>query len=302
MSSVQYGSGFQHLIRATSFDGLVAMIKWDEKDLTVYFDDSGTHHQTKIATAAAYVSTVEQWTCFENDWNAARGAEGFDVFHAADYFGFHGEFDSDEWRDADKHDRTAKRLVSAINLRIKRGAFHGIMKSDYDAAFGSDAILLNLVGRYHYTFAVQSCLHDISKFREKYYPTARVKYVFDKMSEGKGEIVWLFDQLEKEKENAYGFIPGGYSFESKSDVTQLQAADMLAWHANVHARNRFIPNHNKPLPYMKSLMENHCVVENGIWLTPVLEKLADGLRTTEVYGRLRKAYDEEQKVRSAHGN
>ena len=62
-----------------------------------------------------------------------------------------------------------------------------------------------------------------------------MKYVFDQMgtNHGKGEIVAVMDAAitKSEREGETTGVPPltGYSFESKTSILPLQAADILAW-------------------------------------------------------------------------
>jgi len=113
MSFVSVGDG--HLVAATFFDGLLAMV-------TIYFDDSGTHAQSSVAIAAAYVGSVEQWKFFERDWKDANAAEHFGVFHMADFSAHAKPFDTKEWYDEAKRTRTLHRFSKRVILKRVRNS------------------------------------------------------------------------------------------------------------------------------------------------------------------------------------
>lgn len=274
------------------------MVEWADRDLIVYFDDSGTHTASNIAIAAAYVSTVEQWRKFEQDWKSINDREGFGVFHCSDFYGRFRPFDTKEWKDKEKWDRTLRSCIGIGTIRAKYGSVRAIAKEDYDEVFGKDEILLHIVGKFHYTFAVQACLNDIKKFRDGYFPGAKVKYVFDQMSAGKGEIIWLMERMIRDYDgvDGFGMVPfedGGYTFKNKAEVVQLQAADILAWHGHRHASNKYVFKDSRaPSPYMQ-LVFNNLKVETGIYFRDLLTTIADGVRGSERYKELEAATNSE---------
>ena len=62
-----------------------------------------------------------------------------------------------------------------------------------------------------------------------------MRYVFDRMSRGKGEIMSVMDRaiVSSERDSKMtGIKPlSGYSFDNKAEILPLQAADIYAWTA-----------------------------------------------------------------------
>ncbi len=198
--------------------------------VTVFFDDSGTHPESSIAVAACYASTVEQWLEFERNWNDTKRNAHFTAFHMVDFAAGHGEFAG--WSDTKKRN-VLSRLCGIINTRVKVGYAVAVQKRIYDAVIPDP--FRAFCGQYHYTFAVRQCATRIGEWRRKHHKSASMKYVFDRMgsNQGKGEIMTVMDiaisNSEKEAK-ATGISPlTGYSFESKTSILPLQAADILAW-------------------------------------------------------------------------
>jgi hypothetical protein len=198
--------------------------------VTIFFDDSGTHPESSIALAACYASTVEQWKEFERNWNEAKKKEGFETFHMTEFAAGHGEFTG--WSDPKKR-KVLIRLCSIINTRVRAGYAIAVPKRVYDAVIQDS--FRAFCGQYHYTFAVRHCATRIADWRRKYHKAATMKYVFDRMGtrQGKGEIMAVMDAAiaKSEREGATTGVPPltGYSFESKTSILPLQAADILAW-------------------------------------------------------------------------
>ncbi len=140
-----------------------------------------------------------------------------------------------------------KAFIDTICRNVFVGMATAVVRKDYDKFVTGR--LREKLGNYHYTFAVQSCLVFIEEWRRHSYVSEPMHYVFDLVSEGKHEIIDLFDDIAK-RETAIGFgiELDGYAFQSRRRVVQLQAADILAWEAYKYARD----NQSTSLPPRRS--------------------------------------------------
>jgi len=205
--------------------------------ISVYFDDSGTHRESSIAVAACYVSTAELWERFRADWRRIMEEEAFSCFHMADFASRSGEFSG--W-DEEKRRRVLRKLCATINIRIRSGFVGAVNKRDYDDLVSGE--FRRYCGSFHYTYAVRTCATAIGLWRRQFEGSGTLRYVFDRMgaNSGKGEIMRVMDEARKtSKREALGtgvIVLGGYSFEDKKDFLPLQAADILAWAGFQYAR------------------------------------------------------------------
>jgi hypothetical protein len=203
--------------------------------MTVYFDDSGTHHQSDIAVAACLVSDVMRWESYESEWNSVLDEAGIreSGFHMAKFVARRSPFDG--WTE-DKRDKVIKALIGTIERHVFAGMATAVVKKVYDTYVTGR--LRARLGNYHYTSAVQSCLAFVEEWRRSSVVLEPMQYVFDRMGSGKHEIIKLFDDIAKrEMAVAFGIEPNGYAFNNKRLVVQLQAADILAWEAYRYARD-----------------------------------------------------------------
>jgi len=209
--------------------------------MTIYFDDSGTHSQSPVAVAACFVAPTDQWEHFERDWKRIVDEEQIGVLHMADF-------------DRHKNPRALERLIGITRIRARTGFAAAIPKDEYDAIVLPDPKLKRIMGQFHYTFATQLCLSFVKHWKEQYASQENIRYVFDQMSQGKGEIIRIFKEFENNPTNFLGVIQAGYTFESKNDVSPLQAADLLAWHVHRHMIDCILPDtHDKKLPSTRFL-------------------------------------------------
>ncbi len=149
---------------------------------SVYFDDSGTHTESEVAVAVCYISTADRWERLIDDWEEAKRCEQFTTFGMADVLGEKGEFR--RW-DEGKRNHLIRRLISSIHCRTHIGISISVPKLAYDTVIQGK--VRGRFGKFHYTFAVRSCLAQIKLWRERHRITGPMQYVFDRMSHGKGE-------------------------------------------------------------------------------------------------------------------
>ncbi len=180
--------------------------------LTVYFDDSGTHSQSPIAIAAGWIAPFQQWKKFTREWKRVRDEEQVSVFHMADVMFNKKEFAN--WDDTRKRAVITK-LRRIIYDRVPQGFGIAIHKKDYDDVMVGE--VRKKLGGKHYTWAVATVIGMIEKWREHKGIKEPMEYIFDRMSEGKGEIDKIFRDAEKRDDalHKYGIHKGCHSLETK---------------------------------------------------------------------------------------
>jgi hypothetical protein len=209
----------------------------------LYCDDSGTHPKSDVAVAACYVSTAEQWTECKRNWNEANDREKFGVFHMADFVAKREQFAASEWSDKAKRYRTIRALINLIATRAQIGFAAVVEKSAYDDVVLKSALRHKFQDN-HYAFCIRLCTAMVNRWREQYGYGEPVQYVFDRVSQGKGEIDKMFGMFVSGGDDAmgrYGVYKDCWSFEDKAEVSQLQAADIWAWENYWNAVNHFFP-------------------------------------------------------------
>jgi hypothetical protein len=199
--------------------------------LTVHFDDSGTAPDQQIALAACYIGTAEQWGEFSRNWAEVKKDEGFKDFHMAPFVA--GEKPFDNWGEGRKK-RVLSRLCNIITTRARFGFATAIAKNDYDEIISG--YFRRHCGNFHYTFAVRQNCGKVAAWGKAHSPESTMRYVFDWMESAlsaRREIEYVMDGAmatsELNQERTGLAILSGYSFERKSSILPLQAADVLAW-------------------------------------------------------------------------
>jgi len=233
-----YVSAYEHLssmLERTRSEWLLTMYE-------LYIDDSGTHGDAPMAIAACYISTKRGWDNFVREYDNIRTTEHFDCFHMTD-FAASPEKKMEPFCDWDgtKRKRVYQRIAKTINDNKRIGLGVAFPKELFDKVVPElPEPLKTNYGKNHFAFAFKVLLTLIAIWRVKSQITLPMRYVFDRMGKGKGEIIEIWEDLDK-PENAglrqAGIEPNGYSFEDKSMFKPLQAADILAWQMNWHFRN-----------------------------------------------------------------
>ncbi|MGA8539803.1 MAG: DUF3800 domain-containing protein [Terriglobales bacterium] len=198
-------------------------------EIELYFDDSGTDGGTPVAVAACYVAQKSQWDEFVRNWDEVMAAEGFDMFHMAEFVAKpemkHEPFC--HW-DNPKKDRVYARLASIINTRVRKGFAVAVPKQPFDEYIFDE---FREYAQNHYVWAVKSLMGFIDNWRQQFSITVPMQYVFESGSLGQEQIegVWKECLLRKDSERRYGIVPNGVMFQDKRLFKPLQAADILAW-------------------------------------------------------------------------
>src|SRR5262245_35687996 len=79
--------------------------------LAAYFDENGTHADSRATAVGGFLATTNQWQKFEKAWAAALQRAGVGLYHATDLETFRGEFLG--W-DPPKKIRLQTELISII--------------------------------------------------------------------------------------------------------------------------------------------------------------------------------------------
>jgi hypothetical protein len=140
----------------------------------------------------------------------------------------YGQKDFLGWDDSKKL-RVIRALREIIAERSVQGYGIAINKKDYNDIVQGD--IRKKMGDRHYTWAVRTVIGMIENWRQNKQIIEPMEYIFDRMSEGRGEIVKVFVDAESTGNalHRYGIYKGCHSFRDKAEILPLQAADLVAW-------------------------------------------------------------------------
>lgn len=193
-----------------------------------YFDDSGTDQQSAFCVIGGYISTVDCWKLFSEEWqNLLDEAPSIKYLKMREAESRRGEFWgwTPEARD--------QKLLAFANL-IKKNAMIGLASIVSNQAYDElvrGGLPPTIDNPYWFCFqavvirAIEICGEAI---REE---GGKIDFVFDSQGEGmQRRGLLLHDGWKKLLDVQFGDIIGGIDFHDDKDILPLQAADMFAWH------------------------------------------------------------------------
>lgn len=221
---------FKHLSRALFLkkNQLMPMI-------SVYCDDSGTHHQSRVAAVCGYISNLGQWEIFVKEWKAVLKEFKVQQMHRADLETFHGEFL--KWSKKRKI-AFLNKCHSIIKRRTKVAIGSAVIKQDFEEIVPVE--FRKFVGGVYGWCAHECIIHAriwAEKCQRQY--SDKFQWVFEAGTIGHGQVQTMFDSLvftQKDREN---WNISGVSFQPKA-VIPLQAADVIAYEVYKQVENQIL--------------------------------------------------------------
>lgn len=250
--------------------------------LTAYFDDSGTHRDSKIVLYGGLIGHDEKhWRVFDAAWKAKLADPLPQVnkpplrrFHMTDCMANVGEFSdySEPERDAVIHD--FRQIILNSGLYGYACAVH---LPDWDQVVGSRS-LDGLKDPEFY------CMSSVIQWSTSQYILGpeKVALVFDDIQEKREVNERLFAMYHEARNMNVGReVLTGISFLPSIKFVGLQGADMVAWETYNHARE-WLQDRSKPTrPHLTPLAESgrflaHIATANAVhdineWLAKLKE-------------------------------
>jgi hypothetical protein len=186
---------------------------------TCYFDDAG-NKQDGFTAVAGYISTLERWRSFAEDWALMLA-----VFRVPEYSMKHlSHFKSHykKWTPEIKNAFQSEACrVIAKNTLYQFGA---VVRHDLFEKANKDYTLQEHVGN-PYALAGFTCVYKAMLWAVKQEPKESIEFIFDDGTEKRGNLV----KLMKAEGYSEPIFRSPVSRGGLRAVTQLQAADFLAY-------------------------------------------------------------------------
>src|SRR5271165_3611257 len=100
--------------------------------LTVYLDASGSRHESEIVTLAGFLSEVEQWMKFEEEWQYFLDRFGIPYLHMREFAFFKGPY-AFLRGDEQKRREILNTLCGVIERRTLIGFCRNVRVRDFNA-------------------------------------------------------------------------------------------------------------------------------------------------------------------------
>ncbi len=205
----------------------------------VYFDESGTHADSRVMSMAGYWFDAEQARKFSRDWAKVLDSFGIKAAHQTDCALGFGEF-----KNMSKEQRVdfQKLLILHIKRRSKFSVAIALGREMYRAIFSSVAGAPTA-----YTFLLLLCVNKIAEEIEFRNYRGKVVYFFEAGHADAHEANRFMNFMGEQTRlgAAKQFRHSGHEFVDKAGALPLQAADMLAWHLR-HFFERALDGYERP--------------------------------------------------------
>jgi hypothetical protein len=228
--------------------------------LTAYFDESYTQpnpkrpNQPLIYGVGCWLSTVDKWTRFDKRWNQILREAGIDHFHMSEFESRIPPYDT--WSES-KRIKVLRELWKAVFHHQMFGCSPIVHRGDWSRCLQKRPYLRNPFGRTEYGFDVQMAIGMINDWCDKKNLDGPIHYVFAHFKGQGNALDHIFKELLRDRKAKKAYrLTGMWTKGLAKDVSQLQAADMIAYEAIKRAANEYSPDENKirkSLEYLGSL-------------------------------------------------
>ncbi|MDO8531788.1 MAG: DUF3800 domain-containing protein [Dehalococcoidia bacterium] len=193
--------------------------------LSAYFDESGTHNDSKTVTVAGYLSTQSLWSAFDPEWRRILSCFGLTKFHMTDFVAKKDDF-REGWEDEAKRRALLGPLLSTINKHVIGSVGVSMLRTDYDAAFDSKAAVRS---GGPYGLGATWVLLQLARIMGFTQMQGAIKYVFEDAPRRKAAVQKAYDRVKVNPGLLKALRVESLSFGLKAHYVPLQAADVLAY-------------------------------------------------------------------------
>ncbi|HEY1464155.1 MAG TPA: DUF3800 domain-containing protein [Terriglobales bacterium] len=198
---------------------------------TIYFDDSGTDPNQKVANATGLIIPAGRILQMEKEWENLKQKEEFSDFHTSEFVFKNADSEFANWKDS-KHTRVFNRVIQ-ITCKYGVQVFSfSVNKDDYNELVLPE--IRQYAGRHHYSWAIR----QVSMFAQTWKQDKKVsdpyEWLFDSIKKSdpvRKEIESMFAQLEflTQRHNGIEHDYEYIDFRPRTSLAALQCVDLLAW-------------------------------------------------------------------------
>lgn len=189
--------------------------------MEAYFDESGTHEGSPFVCVAGYLFEKGNATALDIAWRRMLAEKGLPFFRMSDCAHRTGPFKN--WSKED----TSNLEIRAIDL-VKTYAAHGFAAS----VVVDDFHLIPNLGLFDtaYSFACLQMFLGVQWWANANEFHGDVAYVFESGARHQSEANAFMKKVFTHPQMMIDFRYSSHTFKDKVSASQLQCADLLAWH------------------------------------------------------------------------
>jgi hypothetical protein len=216
----------------------------------VYVDDSGSEPSSKIFFLAGFLSTVERWAAFSNEWDSALAMPpSLEYFKMSEAAGLSGQFSRKRgWDEQKVRDRLTifARIINKYALLRASASIRYDLFEKYVQPLPS--IERNLATDEPYIMLAWNLMTAAIMLADEKGLNEPIDFIFDRQIGHEVEFrvrypefkkAWLLTPRGRHLSRLIGEDP---NFLDEKDRRPLQAADFYAW----QARSHYMDNHRFP--------------------------------------------------------
>jgi hypothetical protein len=137
-----------------------------------YFDESGTHDQSRVTTIAGWIATTDMWRKGLIKWQDSLASRNLPIFHASefDYFTRQNQWSSDDYSS----------FIEILTTILRKYTWLGLSGSVVTSAYNDlpEWLKTKIGGRYHFCF--QLVMNQLMKAMGNIISKTPVPLVFER--------------------------------------------------------------------------------------------------------------------------
>lgn len=194
-------------------------------DLAGFFDDSGTHGDSRFVVVAGGVASLRQWDRLSKEWERTIGpwklSRGY--FHMADFVSGYNDYHG--WTPLEKCYRL-RALVRIICEHVRVLVGNAVVQGDFNAAL--EICPSSVIGT-AYRFCAFLALPAVDHWRRRSPRRNPVALIFERGNKLKNEYGQLLTQLGDFDRTREKYGISHFDDATKQEWIPLQAADLIAY-------------------------------------------------------------------------
>jgi hypothetical protein len=191
--------------------------------LSAYFDESGTHADSKVVIVVGALAKKSSWISLEAKWKAILKRAGTPAFHASPFNSSKGAFLG--W-DNDRKKDLAIKLTRLMNEELSLIIAHGVKADDFNIVKSFSDLDMTA-----YQLFAEKCLAAVTNWAQSRKRTPSIAVYFEAGHDLETEAISTYRDAVKYDWLQRKYKIGSISILPKKNVVQFQIADFVAYEA-----------------------------------------------------------------------